>query len=71
LLAKGTPKLPVGVRAALPFWGSRPELEQVLELARGGALRVEVETFPLARAGEAVHRLRAGTIHGRAVVVPR
>jgi propanol-preferring alcohol dehydrogenase len=71
LLAKGTPELPVGVRAALPFWGSRPELEQVLELARGGALRVEVETFPLARAGEAVARLRAGTIDGRAVVVPR
>jgi propanol-preferring alcohol dehydrogenase len=63
--------LPLGARVAFPFWGSRPELEQVLDLARAGALRVAVETFPLDQAAEALHRLRAGTVRGRAVLVPR
>ena len=66
---KGT-GLPAGVRIAFPFWGSRPELEQVLDLARDGALRVAVETFPLEDAAEALRRLRAGTVRGRAVLVP-
>jgi propanol-preferring alcohol dehydrogenase len=62
--------LPAGARVAFPFWGSRPELAQVLDLARAGALRVAVETFPLEDAAEALRRLRAGTIRGRAVLVP-
>jgi propanol-preferring alcohol dehydrogenase len=62
--------LPAGARVAFPFWGSRPELVQVLDLARAGALRVAVETFPLEHAGEALRRLRAGTVRGRAVLLP-
>lgn len=68
-LAKGS-GLPAGVRVSLPFWGSRPDLGRVLALARAGALRVEVETFPLSQAGQALDRLRQGTIRGRAVLVP-
>jgi propanol-preferring alcohol dehydrogenase len=62
--------LPAGARVAFPFWGSRPELVQVLDLARAGALRVAVETFPLDQAAEALRRLRAGTVRGRAVLLP-
>lgn len=62
--------LPQGARVSLPFWGTRPELTEVIALARSGALHVEVERFPLSAAHEAMTRLRAGTLAGRAVLVP-
>ncbi len=62
--------LPAGARVSLPFWGTRDDLAEVVTLARGGALTVEVERFPLAAAHEAIDRLRAGTLHGRAVLIP-
>ena len=68
VLEKGS--VPQGVRVALPYWGSRQELQQVLALARAGTIRAEVETFPLADAGEAIRRLRSGGILGRAVLIP-
>ncbi|MFF7468701.1 alcohol dehydrogenase catalytic domain-containing protein [Streptomyces sp. NPDC008092] len=62
--------LPPGTRISLPFWGTVPELERVVALARAGALRVEVERYALSNALEAFERLRAGAVRGRAVVVP-
>jgi propanol-preferring alcohol dehydrogenase len=62
--------LPAGGSVSLPFWGSRPELHEVIALARTGALRVETELFPLSEAPEALERLRAGKIIGRAVLQP-
>jgi len=62
--------LPQGGSLSQPFWGSRPELHEVLALAQTGALRVETELFPLSAANEALARLRAGSILGRAVVQP-
>lgn len=62
--------LPAGLRISLPFWGTRPELEQVVALAREGALRVETEHFPLPRALEAFEALRSGGVRGRAVLIP-
>ncbi|MFG2958388.1 alcohol dehydrogenase catalytic domain-containing protein [Streptomyces sp. NPDC048291] len=62
--------LPPGTRISLPFWGTVPELRRVVALAREGALRVEVERYPLSGAPEAFERLRAGAVRGRAVVVP-
>ncbi|QOR70778.1 NAD(P)-dependent alcohol dehydrogenase [Ruania alkalisoli] len=53
-----------------PYWGSRSELIEVLELARAGRVSVEVETFSLDEAPEAYRRLHEGTLRGRAVVVP-
>jgi alcohol dehydrogenase, propanol-preferring len=58
----------VGVRA--PYWGSRSELIEVLDLARSGAVAVEVESFSLNDAPMAYERLHSGTLRGRAVVVP-
>jgi alcohol dehydrogenase, propanol-preferring len=62
--------LPPGARVSLPFWGARDELREVVALARAGRVRVEVERFPLSAAGEALARLRAGTVAGRAVLIP-
>jgi propanol-preferring alcohol dehydrogenase len=62
--------LPPGLRISLPFWGTRPELERVVALARSGALRVGTERFPLSAALEAIDRLRSGDVRGRAVLVP-
>ncbi|RFU39211.1 NAD(P)-dependent alcohol dehydrogenase [Actinomadura logoneensis] len=53
-----------------PYWGSRSELIEVLDLARAGALEVQVETFSLDEAPLAYRRMHAGDINGRAVIVP-
>ncbi|MEU3615425.1 NAD(P)-dependent alcohol dehydrogenase [Streptomyces sp. NPDC006872] len=62
--------LPPGTRISLPFWGTRPELEAVVALAREGVLKVGVERFALSSATEAVERLRSGDVRGRAVLLP-
>lgn len=63
-------RLPAGVRVSLPFWGTRPELTEVVALAREGRLRVAVEELPLSAAASVLARLRAGEVRGRAVLVP-
>lgn len=63
--------LPLETRVVVPFWGTRYELVEVIELARSGAIRADVETFSLEDAPTAYERLEAGNIQGRAVVVPR
>ncbi|MGE9806960.1 MULTISPECIES: NAD(P)-dependent alcohol dehydrogenase [unclassified Janibacter] len=62
--------LPHEVRVWSPYWGSRPELEEVLELARVGAIHVETETFGLDEAPVVYERMHAGTLRGRGIVVP-
>jgi len=62
--------LPFEVCASFPYWGSRPELMEVVELARRGLVSSHVETFTLDEAPTAYERLHAGDINGRAVVVP-
>lgn len=77
LVGVGPGAVPVGffttpqeVSVRSPYWGSRSELVEVLELARTGAIHVEVERFSLDDAPRAYERLHAGTLHGRAVIVP-
>jgi propanol-preferring alcohol dehydrogenase len=62
--------LPFDCSIQIPYWGSVVELMEVLELARGGAIHVHTERFPLDRVEEAYDRLRAGTLQGRAVITP-
>ncbi|MGW1621948.1 NAD(P)-dependent alcohol dehydrogenase [Streptomyces sp. NPDC002172] len=62
--------LPFEVSASFPYWGSRPELMEVVELARQGLVSSHVETFTLDEAPAAYERLHAGDINGRAVVLP-
>ncbi|MFB4192912.1 NAD(P)-dependent alcohol dehydrogenase [Streptomyces carpaticus] len=69
--------LPVGigttafeVTVSAPYWGSRAELVEVLDLARAGAIEVAVETYSLDEAPRAYERLHQGQVQGRAVVLP-
>lgn len=52
------------------YWGSRPELAEVLNLAAQGQIRPRITTFALEEAGRAYSMLAAGEIRGRAVIVP-
>ncbi|MFI2291686.1 zinc-binding dehydrogenase [Streptomyces niveus] len=54
----------------MPFWGTRPELAEVIAPARSGALRVETDHSPLSAAPQAFDRLRRGGVRGRVVLVP-
>jgi hypothetical protein len=62
--------LPHECSVTVPYWGSIPELTEVVSLAQAGKIKMIVEHFPLERAGEAYHLLRDGKIQGRAVITP-
>lgn len=62
--------LPYETSLATTYWGSIPELMEVLALAEAGKIKVHVERFPLEKAPEAYERMRAGALKGRAVIVP-
>lgn len=62
--------VPYEVSIQTTYWGSRPELVEVLDLGARGLLRPETTTFPLASAPEAYRRLESGQLEGRAVVTP-
>lgn len=62
--------LPYDAEVATSYWGTVTELMDLVDLARAGRIRVEVETAPLDQAIETYARLRRGEIRGRAVVVP-
>jgi propanol-preferring alcohol dehydrogenase len=55
---------------ASPYWGSIPELMEVVSLAQAGKIKMLVEEFPLERASEVYHLLHDGKIQGRAVILP-
>lgn len=61
---------PFGSRVRAPYWGTRPELMEVFELARTGQVSVETEHFTLDDGPEAYRKLHDGELRGRAVVVP-
>ena len=54
----------------IPQGATIAELHEVVALARGGEVRIEVEQFAFDEAPLAYERLRAGTLDGRAVVLP-
>ncbi|MDC0713892.1 NAD(P)-dependent alcohol dehydrogenase [Stigmatella sp. ncwal1] len=62
--------LPLECQVVAPYWGTLPELVEVLALAEAGRLRMTVERFPLERVAEAYQHLRDGTLKGRAVITP-
>jgi propanol-preferring alcohol dehydrogenase len=55
---------------AIPYWGSRSELMEVIALAQAGRIEPEVERFPLEQAHMAYQRMRDGQLRGRAVITP-
>ncbi|MGW9436689.1 NAD(P)-dependent alcohol dehydrogenase [Streptomyces sp. NPDC055607] len=77
IVGLGGGALPVGfgspayeVSVASPYWGTRAELIEVLDLARAGAVDVHVETYALDDAPKAYERLHEGRVRGRAVILP-
>ena len=69
-LPVGFGAIPYDAAVRAPYWGTRAELMEVLDLARLGRITVETEVFSLDEAPKAYERLHAGTIRGRAVIVP-
>jgi propanol-preferring alcohol dehydrogenase len=62
--------LPYEVSLATTYWGTLPELSEVLDLARRGLITAHVERYSLTDAVAVYDRLHAGEVEGRAVVVP-
>jgi propanol-preferring alcohol dehydrogenase len=52
------------------YWGTRPELVEVLDLGARGLVSAKVTTFPLEKAPDAYASMESGHLEGRAVVVP-
>ena len=55
---------------ASPFWGSIPELIEVISLAQSGRISMLVEHFTIDDAAHAYDLLHDGKINGRAVITP-
>ncbi len=62
--------VPTELSVASTFYGSIPELLEVIVLAQAGRLTAQTESFALEQAPEVYERLRQGTIPGRAVITP-
>jgi propanol-preferring alcohol dehydrogenase len=55
---------------ATTYWGTLPELVEVIALAAAGHVRASVQRFSLDDALDAYAALQAGQLDGRAVIVP-
>lgn len=62
--------LPFGVTVSPTYWGTRPELHEVLHLAARGDVVSHTTTYPLDKALDAYAAIKAGTVLGRMVIVP-
>lgn len=61
---------PYEVTMTTTYWGSRPELAELLALAANGQITAESSIYSLDNGAKAYADLHAGTVTGRAVVVP-
>ncbi|PIT14914.1 NAD(P)-dependent alcohol dehydrogenase [Snodgrassella alvi] len=61
---------PWGASLCTPYWGSRVELMEVLDLKRKGLIDIEYTTYSLSQALEIYDKLSKGQIKGRAVLIP-
>jgi propanol-preferring alcohol dehydrogenase len=61
---------PYGTIMSIPYWGSRVELMEVIAMARDGRIHAETTNYPLEQAVDVYKKLKAGEIHGRAVLIP-
>lgn len=66
----GVLTVPLGTTVRTTYWGSKKELEAVLDLARRGEVEVVCSTIPLSDVAEGYARLARGSEHGRIVVTP-
>jgi propanol-preferring alcohol dehydrogenase len=62
--------IPYEVSVQTTYWGTRPELVELLGLAASGRIGSKITTYSLEKAVDAYTDLKAGKIEGRAVIVP-
>lgn len=62
--------LPYEVNLTTSFWGTLPELHEVIALAQRGLITPLIQRFPLDQGVHAYQLLEQGQLSGRAVVVP-
>ena len=62
--------LPYEVNLTTSFWGTLPELHEVIALAQQGLIKTHVQRFPLEEAMHAYELMEQGKLSGRAVMVP-
>lgn len=62
--------VPTELSLASTFYGSIPELTEVLTLAQAGKIKTQSELYPLDQAALVYKRLHEGKIQGRAVITP-
>jgi alcohol dehydrogenase, propanol-preferring len=62
--------LPYEVSLTTTFWGTLPELHEVIAMARQGLIKPHVQRFPLEEAMRGYELMERGQLSGRAVIVP-
>jgi alcohol dehydrogenase, propanol-preferring len=62
--------LPYEVSVTTSFWGSLPELHEVIALAQRGLVKAHIQRFGLEQALPAYELMEKGQLAGRAVIVP-
>jgi len=62
--------LPYEVNLTTSFWGTLPELHEVIAMARQGLIKPHVQRFPLGDAMRGYELMEQGQLSGRAVIVP-
>ena len=62
--------VPYEASVATAYWGTIPELMEVVALAQKGDIRANVRTFPLERAIDTYEAMRTGQLDGRASSCP-
>jgi propanol-preferring alcohol dehydrogenase len=62
--------LPYEMSVQTTYWGTRPELIELLNLGGRGLIESRITRFPLDQAYDAYQALKAGEVEGRAVVIP-
>jgi propanol-preferring alcohol dehydrogenase len=62
--------LPYEVNLTTTFWGTLPELHEVIAMARQGLIKPHVQRFALDKAMHAYELMEQGQLSGRAVIVP-
>jgi alcohol dehydrogenase, propanol-preferring len=62
--------LPYEVKLSTSFWGTLPELHEVIALAQRGLVTPHVQRYSLEDGMAAYHAMERGELSGRAVIVP-
>jgi alcohol dehydrogenase, propanol-preferring len=62
--------LPYEVNLTTTFWGTLPELHEVIALAQQGRIKAHIQRFGLDDANHAYKLMEQGQLSGRAVMIP-